>query len=103
MTTILEVIATLDEIPEGDPYEVEPTIFARKPWTVDSQAIVLNEDAVNSVAPSAPDFGYLLEVDLAKEVIRVWSDWRDGAAPTLEEATQAVIFYAEYDSYQPVA
>jgi hypothetical protein len=61
------VIATLDGIPDGDPYDVEPTIFARRPWTVYSEAIVLNEDAVSYVAPSAPDLTYLLEVDLAKE------------------------------------
>ena len=93
----------LDGFPDGDPYDVEPTIFARRPWTVDSEAVVLNEGAVNHVAPSAPDFGYLLEVDLAKDVIRVWSEWRDGAQPTSVEATQAVIFYGEYDSYQPLA
>ncbi|MGW5190540.1 hypothetical protein ACWEOO_14865 [Kribbella sp. NPDC004138] len=52
------MIATLDGIPDGDPYEVEPTIFMRKPWTAYSEAVVLNEDAVNGVAPSAPDFTY---------------------------------------------
>lgn len=103
VANLLEVIATLDGIPGGDPYDVQPTIFARRPWTVDCEAVVLNEDAVNHVAPSAPDFAYLLEVDLAKEVIRVWSEWRDGAVPTSEEATQAVIFYGEHDSYQPLA
>ncbi|MEV0795387.1 hypothetical protein [Kribbella sp. NPDC050459] len=103
MATLLEVMATLDQIPDDDPFEIESTIFARKPWTVDSQAIVRNEEVVDSVAPSAPAFSYLLEVDLAKEVIRVWSEWRDGAVPTSEEAAQAVIFYGEHDSYQPLA
>ena len=36
-------------------------------------------------------------------VIRIWSEWRDGAVPTSEEATQAVIFDGEHDSYQPLA
>lgn len=103
MATLVEVIATLDGIPDGDPYDVEPTIFVRKPWTAYSEAVVLNEDAVNGVAPSAPAFAYLLEVDLAKEVIRVWREWRAGAVPTPEQATQAVIFYGEHDSYQPLA
>ena len=40
---------------------------------------------------------------MSVEVIRVWSEWRDGAVPTSEEATQAVIFYGEHDSYQPHA
>jgi hypothetical protein len=98
VATLLEVIATLGGLPD-----VEATIFARRPWTVDSEAVVLNEDAVNYVAPSAPDFRYLLEVGLAKDVIRVWSEWRDGAVPTSEQATQAVIFYGERDAYQPLA
>jgi hypothetical protein len=81
--TLLDVIATLDALPADDPCDVEPTIFARRPWTVHAEAVVLNEDAVSSVAASAPDFAYLLEVDLAKDVIRAWSEWRDGAAAAL--------------------
>jgi hypothetical protein len=45
---------------------------------------------------------YLLEVDLAKEAIRVWSEWRNGAAPTSEEQVAAVVHYAAHDAYLPV-
>jgi len=45
---------------------------------------------------------YLLEVDLANDVIEVWRAWRAGSMPTPEEATMAVIYYAQYDAYQPV-
>jgi hypothetical protein len=103
VTALIEIIATLDSIPLADVVsDVGPTIFARRPWTPDSDAVVLREHAVNHVAPSAPDHRYLLEVDLAREVIEVWSDWRGGAQPTPAQAAQAVIHYAEHDAHQPV-
>jgi len=102
VTALIEIIAALDSIPVGDSdTDVGPTIFARRPWTPDSDAVVLREHAVNYVAPSAPDYRYLLEVDLAKEVIEVWSAWRGGTLPSPAEAAQAVIHYAEHDAYQP--
>jgi hypothetical protein len=83
MATLIEVIATLDTIPvpAADRYETGPTIFERKPWTLESDAIVLREDAVNHGAPSAPEYAYLLGVDLAKEVIEICSDWPGGVTP----------------------
>ena len=44
-----------------------------------------------------------MEVNLAIEAIEVWRAWRGGAMPSAEQATLAVIHYAETDSYQPVA
>jgi hypothetical protein len=44
-----------------------------------------------------------MEVALAKESIRVWSEWRNGAAPTLDDKVAAVIHYAAKDSFLPVA
>jgi hypothetical protein len=102
MASLIEVIATLDAIPPADGYEVGPTIFARKPWTPQSDAIVMRERAANLVAPTAPDYAYLLEGDLAVEVIEVWSEWRGGVVPTQVQAAQAVIHYAEHDAYEPL-
>jgi len=45
---------------------------------------------------------YLLEVDLAREAVEVWSAWRGGAIPSPEEATLAVIYYGEHDAFQPL-
>jgi hypothetical protein len=42
-------------------------------------------------------------VTLAKEAIRVWSEWRNGAAPTLDDKIAAVVHYAREDSFLPVA
>ena len=44
---------------------------------------------------------YLLEVSLAKEVVQVWSEWRDGRRPTAIDKCEAVIYYAEHDAYLP--
>jgi hypothetical protein len=44
---------------------------------------------------------YLLEVLIAREVLEVWSAWRNGRIPSVEEAREAVIYYADNDAYQP--
>jgi hypothetical protein len=100
--TLAEVVATLDSITDRDPDGRAPTIFAKRPWTPESEAIVLSDETIGGVSVSAPEFAYLLEVNLAKEVIEVWSSWRGGAVPSLDQATRAVIHYAEYDAWQPL-
>jgi hypothetical protein len=47
------------------------------------------------------DWRYLLEVLIAREVVEVWSAWRDGRAPSVEQACEAIVYYAENDAYQP--
>jgi hypothetical protein len=44
---------------------------------------------------------YLLEVSLAREVLEVWTAWRDGRRPTISEACEAIIYYASNDAYLP--
>lgn len=103
MPSLLDVIAHLNDIPIGNRLEGPgPTIFARRPWAPESDALVLRDAASDGLASTAPDHAYLLEADLAQEVVEVWSAWRDGATPTTEEATLAIIYYAEHDAYQPV-
>ena len=46
-------------------------------------------------------FRYLLEVDLAKEAIEVWSEWRGGKRPSRGERSAAVAHYASHDAYLP--
>ena len=76
-------------------------IYARRPWGPDSEAVVVHgKHIVESV--TAPGFTYMLEVDLAKEAVEVWSSWREGRIATLTEAISAVIWYTEHDAYQPV-
>jgi hypothetical protein len=101
MPTLADLIASLDTIPERNPSGEVGVIYARRPWSPDSEAVVLyGERSVESV--TMPGFTYLLEVGLCKEVIEVWSSWRDGRTPTLTEAVGAVIWYGEHDAYEPV-
>ncbi len=97
-----QVVAELDQIPPGDRYEPGPAIFARLPWAPNAPSLVLLEDAVNGVAPSQPEFAYMLEVNLAREVLEVWSAWRDGARPSIDDAVDAILHYAMHDAYLPV-
>jgi hypothetical protein len=99
---LLDVITHLGNISAGDPDSPGPTIHAQRPWTVTSDAVVRQGEDLQEDETSESGHAYLLEVDLAREVIEVWSAWRDGAKPSPEEATLAVIYYGERDAYQPL-
>lgn len=75
----------------------ESSLFARRPWSEDADAVVAKEDQ------QPPGYDYLLETELVREVLAVWSEWRDGRSPTPSEAARAVMHYAELDAYLPVA
>lgn len=88
--SLIHLIRRLAELPDG------ATIYAAHPWT---------DGAVGTVAnwtEPPPDLAYLLEVELAKDVIEAWSEWRNGQVPSDHEACQAVIYDAEHDAYEPV-
>lgn len=96
------MINHLHDVPPGDGFSPGLTIYARLPWTPQADAVVLRGDEVPDGVVTESGHQYLLEVDLAIEVVEVWSAWRDGATPTPEEASLAVIHYCENDAYQPV-
>lgn len=87
MPSLLDVLQSLNDQP------AEATIFAARPWTPTSVA------AVEVLDEPPHGLAYLLEVELAKEVLAVWSSWRHGAEPNAQQKCQAVIHYAEHDSY----
>lgn len=62
-----------------------------------------NAVALQEPTSDAPPSGmrYLLEVPLAREAIKVWSDWRGGRNPSSDDKAKAVIYYAEHDAYMP--
>lgn len=72
-------------------------VYARRPWAPGADAVVCDEND----APAGYD--YLLEVDLVRDVLRVWTAWRGGVSPTPEDAAEAVVYYAERDAYLPVS
>jgi hypothetical protein len=69
----------------------------------DELGVSKSTPALLVLADEEPPAGwrYLLEVLIAREVLEVWSAWRDGRIPSVEEACDAVIHYADNDAYQP--
>jgi hypothetical protein len=102
VTTLLEIISQLAHIPPGHKHTPGSTIYCRRPWTPESQAEVRSGDSVPDGLTTESGLDYLLETDLAQDVVEVWSLWRNGILPTAEQATLAVIHYGENDAYQPV-
>jgi hypothetical protein len=85
-------------------FDDELTIFAVGGPTASpaSMAIVCTEDEDGStVCPVEDSCSYVIEVDIAKEAIEVWSDWRNGNEPTPSQAFEAVMYYAANDAYLP--
>ncbi len=88
----IELISLISGLGDLDPAAV---IYAAKPWTAASVAVVLNNDEPPERLP------YLLEVELAQDAVEVWSEWRGGRTPTPIEKLQAIVHYAEFDAYIP--
>ncbi len=91
--TLREVVGRLEE------FEVGMVIYAERvpDWTGSSRAVV---------APAGDDregLSYFLEVDLAREAIRVWSAWRGGLEPDEDQRLEAVTHYALHDSFLPAS
>ena len=71
---------------------------------------LVNEDTNATIIPDsllpgngrAPEgLKYLLEVNLVKELIDVWRNWRSGKEPTRKEKYLAFVYFIEHDAYLP--
>jgi hypothetical protein len=84
----------LDEI---DRLQDDDVVFARKPWTVASEAIIGKLDHNLSVPEklSNQGFEYFLEASTAKEVISVFGSRQR----TDQERRALLLFYAIHDAY----
>jgi hypothetical protein len=86
-----QLIDNLHELPK------DQCIFARKPWTAESEAIaaLLGKDFRVPLELSARGLAYFLEVFLIKEVLEVFGD----RPACQKERLKLLIFYAENDAY----
>lgn len=96
MTTLKNVIEKLSD------FEEDQTIYAAG-ITGESAAVVDYETDDGEPPASADGMRYLLEVSIARDAIRVWSEWRDGQMPTLDQKLEAVVFQAQNDAFLPIA
>ena len=93
MPRLVDVMAALASA------DSEATIYVSLPIEPYSDAVVCMEPDEGG---DPPGLSYLLEVSLARNVLRVWTRWRGGRQPSLEEAAKAVIYYAQQDAYEPL-
>jgi hypothetical protein len=91
--TLKDILAHLEELDEGE------TIYATAPWQSGSKAVVALEPSAAARRAIEQGMLYLLEVWIAKEVVKLWSAWRNGRTPSLEDRVHAVVHYATYDAY----
>ena len=96
--TVRALVARLDELDE------EHTIYAvgGPQATPEADAVAALEPDDGSLPPEAIGMAYLLEVNEARSVVQVWAEWRDGRAPSQDEACSAILHYARHDAYLPV-
>ena len=95
MTSLAEIVHQLEGL------DSDAVIFAEQPWQGDTRAMVVAVDDAESMAEQQ-DLIYLLEVDLAREVLEVWSAWRNDRQPSPAEAVAAIVYYAQRDAFMPV-
>lgn len=87
-----------------DTFQEEETIYIAQsdPVHANTEAAVGFEDDYGSPPACASGMRYLLEVRLAQDVVRVWSEWRDNVLPSAEDKVTAIVYYAEHDAFLPV-
>ena len=99
MITLREVVAALQRTDE------ELTVYAAggPDASPSSSAVVALDPDEGGVPIEAATAGlsYVLDVAQALRVLDVWSDWRDGREPTVDEQCEAILYYAKHDAYLP--
>jgi len=93
MMTLLETIEKLSELNRNY------TIYAAKPWTPQSAAVVAEEPPRGGVPPEAAErrLSYFLEILIARDFL---DDWQAGSRKqfTAQERCQRLIDYATNDA-----
>jgi len=89
--TLKEIIVHLNEFDENK------VIFAQKPWSADSLAVVenLDEDLRIPAALKHNGYEYMLEIFIFMEVIGVLDDKKR----TLQNLIELIIYYSSFDAY----
>jgi len=84
-------------------FEDKMVLFVGKEvtWSSLSKSHVYSFEGEEQISVAVDDFLYFLEIYLVKEVIDVWKSWTADKQHGLAELIEAVIFYAENDSYKP--
>ncbi|MBR7837346.1 hypothetical protein KDL01_28970 [Actinospica durhamensis] len=90
-STLGELVQDIASVPKG------LTVYAaQSPAQLTSDSVI---ELLDDGADARPDLTYVLEVELIRDVIETWSQWRGGRTPSVDEAVQAVAYYADNDAY----
>jgi len=92
MQTLREVVTSLDELDDDETIYTDGSSPA-------ARALVVGRGGRDE--PRKVGLRYFLEVALAKEAVAVWSEWRDGREPTIDDKLMAISYYATHDVYLP--
>jgi len=86
-----------DALDQADNLSDDKVIFARKPWTLETDADIGMLDADLRVPASITNRGldYFLEVSVVHEVLGVFETRKS----TADERRALLLYYAEYDAY----
>lgn len=86
-----EALDRVEKMSQGD------VIFARKPWTLESDAEIgtLDPDLRVPASVTARGFDYFLESSIANEALEVFGAYE----ATIGERRAMLLFYAENDAY----
>ena len=90
--TLLDTVRQLKDL------KANLTIFARRPWTPDAEALVAEEPDGGELPREAAAIRgeYFLEVSLAQEFVDDWLESRPGSSA--EQTCERLIQYAENDA-----
>lgn len=93
VTTLREIVATLDVLDD------ELTIYARKPWSPDCEAVVAREPDEGGLPQEAEEksMAYFLEVFLAQEFLSSWVAAQP-EPPSIDQQCDRLAQYAQYDA-----
>ncbi len=93
------IMTLIDVVRELYSFDNEGIICASKPWSENSQAIVVVEPDARQTPAEAKKLGmaYFLDVFIAREFLEDWSS-NLGTKPTLQEQCARLIQYAIMDA-----
>lgn len=88
---LIEVIRELEK------QESEATIYAEKPWSEDSEAVVAFEPDAGGLPKEAENLSYFLEVFVARDFLEDWMPVME-SSPTVQEQCKRLVEYAINDA-----
>ncbi len=91
MQTLRKVVGALDELDEEAVIYTDGTSPA-------ARAVARHEG--EAAEAKAAGLRYVLEVASAKDAVDVWSAWRDGSEPTVDDKLMAISHYARRRTFR---